>query len=205
LNEQKKELIALLIECKALQFGDFTLKSGEKSPFFVDLGCVRTGRALTLLGRFLAGGLHERFPDATLLFGPAYKGIALATTTALGCWSLFEQDMPVCYNRKESKTHGEKGLFIGQAPAPQDRVVIIDDVLSSGGTKLEAARALQEAFGVQAEGVLVTLDRTRKGCEFDRASLPVHALVNIQDLSQYLLEKGDSRCELVRRFYEGER
>ena len=143
MNERKKEFIAFLVESQALQFGEFTLKSGDKSPFFVDLGCVRTGKALQFLGRALAQGLKERFPAATLLFGPAYKGIALATAAAVGCWSELGKDLPVCYNRKESKGHGEKGLFIGQAPTPEDRVVIIDDVLSSGGTKLDAAKALE--------------------------------------------------------------
>jgi orotate phosphoribosyltransferase len=205
LNEQKREFIAFLVEIQALQFGEFTLKSGDKSPFFVDLGCVRSGKALQFLGRALALGLRDRFPGASLLFGPAYKGIALATAAAIGCWAELKRDLPVCYNRKESKGHGEKGMFIGQAPTARDRVVIIDDVLSSGGTKLDAAKALEEAFGVRPEGVLVTVDRTRKDCEYDRSSLPVHALVDIHDLAEYLKMGKDPRAELVERFWEGKR
>jgi len=203
LNERKRELIAFLVESEALQFGEFTLKSGDKSPFFVDLGCIRTGKALATLGRFLAEGLRESYPEATLLFGPAYKGIVLATAAAIGSHALTGKDLAVCYNRKEQKGHGEKGAFIGQRPGKADKVVIVDDVLSSGGTKLEAAQALEEAFGVRAQGVLVAVDRTRKDCEYDRTALKVHALVDLKDLVEFLEAKGDSRAALVQRFWEG--
>jgi len=203
MNPGKRELIAFLEECEALRFGEFTLKSGAPSPFFVDLGRVRTGRARDLLGRRLDRAVSERFPDCTLLFGPAYKGIALATATALGLWAEQGKDLPVCYDRKEGKAHGEKGSFIGQAPSPRDRVVIVDDVLSSGGTKLDAARALEEAFGVRPVGVVVTVNRMRRGAEYDHQALPAHALADIQDLAEFLTEKGDERAELVRRFWEG--
>jgi orotate phosphoribosyltransferase len=204
MDSKKSEFIAFLVESQAVQFGEFTLKSGEKSPFFVDLGCVRTGKGLEYLGRSLASGLHERFPEVTLLFGPAYKGIALATAAAIGCWTALGRNVPVLYNRKEQKGHGEKGLYIGQAPTAADRVIIVDDVLSSGGTKLEAAQAIQEAFGVRPEGVIVTVDRTRKNAAYDRVSLPVHALVTIGDLADYLKASNDPRAALVQRFSEGD-
>ena len=164
---------------------------------------MRSGRALEALGRRLAAALLERYPEATLLFGPAYKGIALATAAAAGAWSAHGRDLGVLFDRKESKAHGEEGLFIGQHPRPGDRVVIIDDVLSSGGTKLQAARALQATFGVEAEGILVTLDRTRRGSRFD--ALPVHALAGLEDLAQFMAERGDERAALVRSFWEGGR
>lgn len=203
MNEAKRELIGFLVQCGAVQFGDFTLKSGEKSPFFVDLGQVRTGHALDFLGRRLARGVRAHFPEATLLFGPAYKGIALATAAAIGFHADFGRDLPVLYNRKEGKAHGERGVFIGQAPKAEDRIVIIDDVLSSGGTKLESAQTLEAAFGVRPVGVLVTVDRTRRGSSYDHAALPAHALATIHDLAAFLEERGDSRAALVRRFWEG--
>ncbi|MBI5511859.1 MAG: orotate phosphoribosyltransferase [Deltaproteobacteria bacterium] len=197
-----RELIAFLIECKAVQFGDFTLKSGEKSPFFVDLGCIASGRQLTFLGQALGRGISARFPDTTVLFGPPYKGIVLATAAAQGFAAHSGRDLGVCFARKEAKGHGEKGLFFGHKPAASDRTLIIDDVVSSGGTKIDAARALFEAFGVQATGVLVVLDRTRKGHAF--TELPLYALVDILDLAGYLESQGDDRGRLLRRFYEGD-
>jgi|WetSurMetagenome_2_1015567.scaffolds.fasta_scaffold392060_2 orotate phosphoribosyltransferase len=195
------ELIRFLIECKAVQFGDFTLKSGEKSPFFVDLGCVATGRQLTFLGEAFGRATAEHFPNATLLFGPPYKGIVLASVTAEGYYRTTGRDLGVCFNRKEAKGHGEKGVFFGQKPTAKDQIVIVDDVLSSGGTKLDAAKALGDAFGVRPLGVLVALDRTRKGHAF--TELPLVALVTIADLAQYLDDAKDDRAALVRRFYEG--
>ena len=196
-----RELIAFLIECKAVQFGDFTLKSGETSPFFVDLGCVATGRELTFLGDALGRAVAEHFPDTTLLFGPPYKGIVLATIAGQGFSLATGRDVGVGFNRKEAKGHGERGIFFGQKPTASDRVVIVDDVLSSGGTKLDAARALEESFGVKPTGVLVILDRTRRGHAFKE--LPLVALVSILDLAQYLDDQKDERGAVVRRFYEG--
>ena len=203
MNPDKRELIAFLVECEAVQFGEFTLKSGDKSPFFVDLGRVCSGKALDFLGRRLARGVKQHFPGAKLLFGPAYKGIALASAAAQGCWAEDQRDMPVCYNRKEAKGHGEKGLYIGQLPTKEDQVVIIDDVLSSGGTKLESAHAIEQAFGVKPVGVLVTVDRTRKDAGYDHAALPAHALATLHDLADFLTERHDERAELVRKFWEG--
>jgi orotate phosphoribosyltransferase len=206
MNAEKREIVAFLVECGAVKFGEFTLKSGDKSPFFVDLGHVRSGRALDFLGRRLARAVAAKFPDTTLLFGPAYKGIALATAAACGFWSELQRDVPVLYNRKEGKAHGEKGMFIGQHPTPQDRVVIIDDVLSSGGTKLESAQALHEAFGAKAAGTVVCVDRRRRDADYDESVLPLGALADIGDLADYLDATGDAtRAALVREFREGKR
>ena len=204
MSNERREVIELLLEHEAISFGSFTLKSGESSPFFVDLGQLRTADALQAVGRMLARELVKRFSNATLLFGPAYKGIALATATALGCLAEHGRDMPIAYNRKESKAQGERGAFIGQTPRPNDRIVIIDDVLSSGGTKLEAAQAIESAFGVLPIGVLVVLDRTRRMSPYDGRRLPAFSLCNVVDLADHLMSRSDDRGELVRRFWQGE-
>lgn len=202
MNEARDALVALLLRCGAVRFGEFTLKSGEPSPFFVDLGAVTGGDDLAALGGALARGLRERFPGATRLLGPPYKGIVLATATAVASARDLGRPLSVLYHRKEAKPHGEGGRFVGPRPAPGDRVVVVDDVLSSGGTKLEAARLLEEECGVRPEGVLVVLDRTRKGCAFDRERLPVHALVGLLDLAGYLEARGDARGQVLRRYHE---
>lgn len=202
MNDARDALISLLLRCGAVRFGEFTLKSGEPSPFFVDLGAVVRGDDLSELGAALARRLHERFPGTTMLLGPPYKGIVLATATAVASARDLGRPLSVLYHRKEAKTHGEQGLFVGPRPAPEDRVVVLDDVLSSGGTKLDAAHLLEETFGVGPIGVLVVLDRTRKGCTFDRERLPVNALIGMLDLAGYLESRGDPRWQVIRRYHE---
>ncbi len=202
MNDPRDPLISLLLRCEAVRFGDFTLKSGEPSPFFVDLGAVVRGDDLMLLGAALARGLRGRFPGATLLLGPPYKGVVLAAATAMAAGRELGWSLSILYHRKEAKVHGERGRFVGPRPAAEDQVVVVDDVLSSGGTKLESSRLLEETFGVRPHGILVVLDRTRKGCSFDRERLPVHALITMLDLAAYLESRGDPRGQVVRRYHE---
>lgn len=204
MNPDSRALISSLIACGALRFGDFTLKSGQASPFFVNLGDVAAGPDLARLGAALAAAVARDFPEATLLFGPAYKGIVLATAASVAAWQEFGRSLPLCYDRKEAKGHGEGGAYIGQLPRPEDRVVIVDDVLSSGGTKLQAARRLEEDFGVRPVGMLVALDRRRAGEELDPALPPLTALAALPDLIRYLEEADPARAATVDAFYRGE-
>ncbi len=200
-GDLRDSLISLLVGCGAVRVGDFTLTSGAPSPFFVDLGAVVRGDDLLTLGGALARGLRSRFPEATMLLGPPYKGIVLATVTAVAAGRDLDWPLPILYHRKEAKTHGELGVFVGPRPTADDRVIVVDDVLSSGGTKLDAARLLEEAFGVAPRGILVVLDRTRQGCPFDRERLPVHALDTMLARAGYLAARGAARGQVIRRYH----
>ncbi|MBM4355912.1 MAG: orotate phosphoribosyltransferase, partial [Deltaproteobacteria bacterium] len=175
------EFVRFLVSEGALRFGDFTLKSGDRSPFFIDLGSIRTGRALWSLGGYLAEALDRSFPDANVLFGPAYKGISLATAAAVAAAHRTGRDLAVTFDRKESKDHGEGGSFIGYKPEPGDRIVIVDDVMSSGGTKVAAMDAIGKAFGVRPVGTLVTVDRARRDAGVDRRALGLVSLVALPE------------------------
>lgn len=196
------ELIAFLESTGALRFGDFTLKSGDKSPFFVNLGDVAAGRELHELGEHLARGLREHWPQATHIFGPAYKGIVLATATAAAAWRLWEWDLAVSYDRKEAKAHGEGGKVVGKLPHPGDVCVVVDDVFSSGGTKVEAVNKLR-ARGVDPVGVLVAVDRRRDSAPPVPELPTTAALATISDLATYLDQRDPARAAQVREFKRG--
>ena len=199
----KFDFIRFLEDSGCLKFGDFTLKSGDRSPFFINLGNVSTGEELTRLGEVLAAAVDSAFPGATVLFGPAYKGIPMVTAAALAM-ARNGRPVDICYDRKEDKGHGEQGAYIGTAPSRDDRVVIIDDVLSSGGTKVAAIEKLERDFGVRPQGVLVTVDRRRKADAAAPVPFALHAVVDIVDLADYLAHRSDPREADVRAFHQGD-
>lgn len=205
MRTETKHFVEFLVASGCLKFGDFQLKSGDRSPFFVNLGNADSGAKLGELGRALAAAAGKAFPEATLLFGPAYKGIALAAATAGAAWRHEQRDLRFFYDRKEAKAHGEKGLFIGRLPEPGEAVVMVDDVLSDGGTKVEAAAAIEAAFGARPVGIVVGVDRRRRATPIPGGLPPVEAVVRLPDLIDYLAETGDAAHEAaLRAFYEGE-
>ena len=205
MNTDKKQFIQCLVDSGCLKFGDFQLKSGDRSPFFVNLGQADSGAKLDALGRALAEAAQAAFPEATLLFGPAYKGIALAVAAAASAWVRQGQDLRFFYDRKEAKAHGERGKFIGHLPEPGEAVVMIDDVLSDGGTKVEAVAAIEGAFRARAAGIVVAVDRRRRATPLPEGLPPVRAVIDLGDLCDYLDETGDAiHGQALRRFYEGE-
>ncbi len=204
MTDQTMEVISFLLDNEALRFGDFTLKSGDRSPFFVNLGAIRRAESLATLSHFLARRVHSAFPETTLLFGPAYKGIAMATATALAHRQAYGSNLAVCFDRKEAKEHGEQGGFIGQLPQADDRVVIVDDVISDGGTKRQAMATLKSEFGIETAGIVVVVNRVRRRDKASLSSLPLEALVTLPDLVDFLKHNNDPRAKSLLNFHEEE-
>ena len=205
MKPEKKQFIEFLVASGCLKFGDFQLKSGDRSPFFVNLGQADSGAKLDTVGRALADAAAAEFPQATLLFGPAYKGIALAVAAAAAGWYRHGRDLRFFYDRKEAKAHGERGRFIGHLPEPGEAVVMVDDVLSDGGTKVAAVEAIEAAFRTRPVGIVVAVDRRRRATPLPAGLPPVEAALDLADLCEYLAETDDDvHHQALRRFYEGE-
>ncbi len=196
------DLVRLLCDAGALRFGEFTLKAGGKSPFFVNLGDVASGDHLAGLGALLARGLREHFPLCTHVFGPAYKGIVMASALTQAASTELRWDLPFCYDRKERKAHGEGGNYVGKLPEPGSRVVVLDDVYSSGGTKVQAVKALKEHFGVDPIGILVAVDRRPRGVALDPSLPPMASLVDLPFLVDWLARNDPAHFGAVLRFFE---
>jgi len=160
MKEYQKEFIEFAIEKQVLKFGEFTLKSGRVSPYFFNAGLFNTGRDLARLGRFYAAALQDAAIEYDLLFGPAYKGIPIATTTAVALSNDYDLDLPYCFNRKEAKTHGEGGSLVGSELT--GKVMLVDDVITAG-TAIRESMDIINAHKAELAGVLIALDRQEKG------------------------------------------
>jgi orotate phosphoribosyltransferase len=158
----QQAFIELLVRHEVLRFGDFTLKSGRRSPYFVNAGQFRTGAAIAGLGRAYAACLRRAGLPCDLVFGPSYKGVPLAVATAIALSEL-GHDAPFCFDRKEQKDHGEGGWFVGTTPQDGMRVVIVDDVITSGKSIHESVALLRRTADVQIAGVVVAVDRQERG------------------------------------------
>jgi orotate phosphoribosyltransferase len=160
----KRDLIELMVKSGALSFGDFTAKSGRKTPYFVNAGRFRTGEHIAGLARFYASAIVERLGgDFDLLFGPAYKGIPLAVATAMALYEHHGRNVGYCFNRKEAKDHGEGGVLVGQVPKDGDRVVIVEDVTTAGTSIRETVPLLRAAANIELVGLVVAVDRMERG------------------------------------------
>ena len=160
----KSEFIDFMIESDVLKFGDFTLKSGRKSPFFMNAGAYVTGTQLRKLGEYYAKAIHDNYGlDFDILFGPAYKGIPLSVATTMAISELYGKDIKYCSNRKEVKDHGDKGILLGSPIQDGDKVVIIEDVTTAGTSIKETLPIIKAQGDVNPIGLVVSVDRMERG------------------------------------------
>lgn len=205
----QREFIQFALERGVLRFGEFTLKSGRVSPYFFNAGLFDSGLALAKLGRFYAQALVDSRLSYDVVFGPAYKGIPLAATTAVALAEHHQRDVPWCFNRKEAKDHGEGGTLVGAPLA--GNIVIVDDVITAGTAIREVMQIIQ-GEGAQAAGVLIALDRQERGTgalsaiqEVERDfNMPVISIVSLQQVLEYLAQSADFKQYLpaVERYRE---
>lgn len=201
MQDYQEEFIRFAIDSGVLRFGEFQLKSGRVSPYFFNAGLFNTGLALAKLGRFYARALQDSGVDYDVLFGPAYKGIPLATSVALALADEHGEDRPWCFNRKEAKAHGEGGTLVG-APL-QGRVMIVDDVITAG-TAIREVMEIIRGEGAEAAGVLIALNRQERGQaelsaiqEVERDfKMPVISIVSLEQIMQYLADDAQLKAYL---------
>ena len=164
MESYKQEFIEFMVESNVLKFGDFTLKSGRKSPFFMNAGAYVTGTQLKKLGEYYAKAIHDNFGlDFDVLFGPAYKGIPLSVATTMAISDLYGKDIRYCSNRKEVKDHGDKGILLGSPIQDGDKVVIIEDVTTAGTSIKETLPIIKAQGDVDPIGLVVSVDRMERG------------------------------------------
>lgn len=200
MDQYKKDFIEFMVESGVLQFGDFTLKSGRKSPFFMNAGLYVTGSQLTRLGEFYAKAIHDRFgDDFDVLFGPAYKGIPLSVAAAMAYSRLYGKEIRYCSNRKEIKDHGDAGIMLGSPLKDGDRVIIIEDVTTSGKSIKETFPIITSQADIRIKGMMVSLNRMECGLESkDKTALDqiqeeygfeAEAIVTMEDVTGLLYNK----------------
>ena len=195
----KQEFIEFRVESDVLKFGDFTLKSGRKSPFFMNAGAYVTGSQLHRLGQFYARAIHDEFGlDFDVVFGPAYKGIPLSVITTMALSELYGKEARYCSNRKEVKDHGDTGILLGSALRDGDRVVIVEDVTTSGKSIEETHPILMQQANVEVVGLMVSLNRLEVGkggevCALDevreRYGFPTASIVDMGEVTEHLLNR----------------
>ena len=198
MESYKQEFIEFMVESNVLKFGDFTLKSGRKSPFFMNAGAYVTGTQLKKLGEYYAKAIHDNFGlDFDVLFGPAYKGIPLSVATTMAISDLYGKDIRYCSNRKEVKDHGDVGILLGGPINDGDRVMMIEDVTTSGKSINETMPIIQAQGNVTVTGLCVSVDRMERGTGEKSAiaeleekfGIRIRAIVTMQEVIEHLYNK----------------
>lgn len=199
MEQYKQEFIRFMVDSNVLKFGEFTLKSGRKSPFFMNAGLYVTGTQLRKLGEYYARAIHEHYgDDFDVLFGPAYKGIPLSVATTMAYSELYGKEIRYCSNRKEIKDHGDAGILLGSPIKDGDRVVIIEDVTTSGKSIEETFPIIVAQGSVIIKGLMVSLNRMEKGLGGEKSALSeikekygfdANAIVSMDEVVEYLYNK----------------
>lgn len=198
MESYKKEFIEFMVESEVLKFGDFTLKSGRKSPFFMNAGAYVNGSQLRRLGEYYARAIHDHYGlDFDVLFGPAYKGIPLTVATTMAISELYGKEIRYCSNRKEVKDHGDTGILLGSKLQDGDRVVIIEDVTTSGKSIEETYPILKAQADVEIKGLIVSLNRNERGKSPERT-----ALEEIRELYGFETAAIVSMPEVIEHLYD---
>lgn len=219
MEQYKQEFIEFMVESQVLKFGEFILKSGRKSPFFMNAGGYVTGRQLRRLGEYYARAIHDNYGlDFDVLFGPAYKGIPLAVATAIALSGLYGKEVRYCSNRKEAKDHGDTGILLGTKLQSGDRIVLIEDVTTSGKSIEETYPIVTAQADVEIKGLMVSLNRMERG-KGEKSALEeirdtygfaAGAIVTMQEVVEYLYNKpykgqiyiDDAAKEAIDAYYE---
>ena len=198
MEQYKQEFIEFMVESQVLKFGEFTLKSGRKSPFFMNAGAYVTGAQLRKLGEYYARAIHDNYGlDFDVLFGPAYKGIPLSVATTMAISELYGKEIRYCSNRKEVKDHGDTGILLGSKLKDKDRVVIIEDVTTSGKSIEETFPIIKAQADVEVKGLIVSLNRMERG-KGEKSALeevkylygfPTAAIVSMKDVVEHLYNR----------------
>ena len=198
MEQYKQEFIEFMVDSHVLKFGEFTLKSGRKSPFFMNAGAYVTGSQLRKLGEYYAKAIHDNYGlDFDVLFGPAYKGIPLSVATTMAISELYGKEIRYCSNRKEVKDHGDTGILLGSKLKDGDRVVIIEDVTTSGKSIEETFPIIKAQADVEIKGLMVSLNRMEKGQGEKSALIEIkekygfdaNAIVTMAEVVEYLYNK----------------
>lgn len=198
MEQYKQEFIEFMVDCQVLKFGEFTLKSGRKSPFFMNAGGYVTGLQLRRLGEYYARAIHDHYGlEFDVLFGPAYKGIPLSVATTMAISELYGKEIRYCSNRKEVKDHGDTGILLGSKLKDGDRVVIIEDVTTSGKSIEETYPIIKAQADVEIKGLMVSLNRMERGQSAvsalaeirEKYGFEARAIVNMNEVVEYLYNK----------------
>ena len=210
----KQEFIRFLADCGVLKFGTFRLKSGRIAPYFLNAGEYKTGAQIKRLGEFYAACIRENDLDVQTLFGPAYKGVPLAISAAVAMYEKYGRDVSFCFDRKEVKDHGEGGMFVGKQPQDGEKIVIIEDVMTSGKALKEVLPKLRGAANVNITGMVITVDRMEKALGSEKSAVQqawaeegvrVCSIVTIRDIIDALEEgiiEGKEHVPAIRAYLQ---